>query len=355
MNAPEKIAVDRKTFIGGSDAAAILKVSPWTTPFEVFLEKTGQLVRDIDPAREKLFRRGKRLEPIVVDMLIEDYGVKVTKRSTPTEPNRYVDPEHSFLAVEIDFEWEVTEEIAAQYGLDPALVGTIQNGEVKTVHHFAAAKFGEAETEEVPIEYAAQAMDGLMVTGRKLCMFGVLVGADNLSVYWIKRDEETIAGMRPMLVSFWEDHVLTGVPPEPINLPDVLKLFGRRESIQVEASGDAIKWLAQFEACKAAARAAEEGAEEAKFELGKFMLGEDAIVRPVGPRGGKKPIEPTAAAKPIAHELRIDGAPALVINLQRQNRLDTDLVRKEHPEVAAACTYELKFFRFDPPRKKKAA
>jgi predicted phage-related endonuclease len=356
MNAPAAPAavVDRQRFIGGSDAAAILKVSPWSTPLDVFLEKTGQAEKIDDPAREKLFKRGKRLEPIVISMLVEDEGVKVTKRSTQAEPNRYVDKEHSFLAAEIDFEWEVTADLAELLDLDAALVGTIQNGEAKTVHVFASAKFGEGR-EDVPVEYAAQALHGLMITGRQVCLFGVLFGADKLGLYLVKRDDETIKVMRAAEVKFWNENVLAGVPPEPVNLPDVTKLLERREKIVVEASAEAVIWLGDLEAAKAQKRIAEEAIEAAKFDLGKFMLGEAAIVRPVGPRGGLKPVEPTALAKPIAHELTINTEPALVINLQRQRRLNTDMVKKEHPEVAEACSYDLKFFKFDKPRQPKKA
>lgn len=354
MNAPlPPVVVDRAKFLGGSDAAAVLKVSPWGTPLDVFLEKTGQATKEIDPAREKLFRRGKRLEPVVIDMLIEEYGINVTKRSTPAEPNRYADPEHAFLAVEVDFEWEVQQADIDRWALDQALLGTTQNGEVKTVHPFASGKFGEADTDEIPVEYAAQGMDGLMVTGRKLCLFAVLVGADNLTTYILKRDNETIAAMRPILVGFWKNNVLAGVPPDPVNLPDVTKLLMRRPSIKVEASAEAIGWLGEFEDAKSRARVALEVVEEMKFQIGKFMLGADAIVRPVGARGGKSPVEPTAAAKAIAHELTINTEPALVINLQQQSRIDTDKVRKEHPDVAAECSKELKFFKFDKPRKRK--
>lgn len=351
--APAALQVDRKRFLGGSDAAAVLKVSPWATPLDVFLEKTGQSVREVDPAREKLFKRGKRLEPIVIDMLIDEYQIKVTKRSTPAEPNRYQDPEHDFLAVEIDYEWEVQQADIDRWGLDQALLGTIQNGEVKTVHPFASGKFGEADTDEIPVEYAAQGMAGLMVAGRKVCLFAVMVGADNLNCYPLKRDDETIAAMRRVLVGFWKNNVLAKIAPDPINLPDVTKLLMRTPAVQVEASAECIGWLGEFEAAKAQERAAKEAIEEYKFLIGKFVLGEAAIVRPVGPRGGKYPVEPTAAAKDIKHELTIDTEPALVINLQQQSRLDTDMVRKEHPEVAAACSYDLKFFKFDKPRKRK--
>lgn len=366
LNAPEQ-AVDRSQFLGGSDAAAVLGLSPWSTPLEVYLWKIGEptpeMVKDReDPKRQKLFRRGKREEPHIVDDLAEDYGIQIVRRSFPHAPNRYKDQEHPFLAAEIDFEWMVTPQVAGLVSEEyPAiaaavreLVGTVQNGEVKTVHHFAAAKFGQAATEEVPIEYAAQAMHGLMVTGRKLCMFAVRVGAGDVQVYWIMRNDQTIAQMRPRLVSFWNDRVLAKIAPEPMRYSDVAALlFRRAQPVRVEASVDAIKWLGELEAARDAEKVAKEAAEEAKFQIGKFMLGDESIVRPVGPRGGKKSVEPTDLTKPNPHELLIDGQPALCLNLQEQSRIDSDRLRKERPEIAAEFSKDIRFFRFDPPRKKR--
>jgi len=125
---------NRQTFLGGSDASGILGVSKWTTPLRVYQKKRGEVPPagdDFkDPKREAMFKRGKRMEPLVVDMLIEDEGIKVVKRSMPDEKNYWLDPEFDFMASEIDFEWEVQQQDIDRWGLDQELLGTIQNGEV---------------------------------------------------------------------------------------------------------------------------------------------------------------------------------------------------------------------------------
>lgn len=345
--APEAVAVDRRAFIGGSDAAAILGVSPWATPLDVYMEKVGQKKAPVDPAREKLFRRGKRMEPIVVDMLIEEYGIKVTKRSTPFVPNRYNDAEHDFLAAEIDFEWEVTAEAAERFGLDEALIGTIQNGEVKTVHPFASAKFGDAETDEIPIEYAAQAMHGLMIARRDVTMFGVLIGADDLVVYWIHRDDKIIAGMRAKELAFWSAHVLAGVPPAPVNLPDVLQLFGQAEPISIQADKNALEVYGRYLSAKATEKQVEGEIEDLKFQLGCFMLGVGAVE--LDARGK---VKPAGAVHPGKHLLMAGDKPLLTVAHESQTRIDSDAVRRLHPEVAAQCSKTSSFYKFNLPRKK---
>lgn len=349
MNAPTELKhLDRQRFLGGSDAAAVLGVSPWATPVDVYLEKTGQAEKVVDPAREKLWRRGKLLEPIVLQMMVEDYGIKVTKVSTPEKRNYHVDHEHPFLAAEIDFEWEVQQADVERWELDPVLLGSIQNGEIKTVHHFASAKFGDAGTEDVPIEYAAQAMDGLMVTGRTLTLFGVLVGADNLSPYFIKRDAATIAAMRSKLVSFWNDHVLARVPPEPTRLEDCFKLWRKAPATKVEATPEIIGMTVELDRAKQAKAAAEDWEVECKYQIGLFMLGASGILL-----GAKGKLLPTKDTKPGEHLLHTEGLPLLAVALQNQTRIDSDRLREERPEIAAEFSKQISFFRFSKPRGKK--
>ena len=349
MGALETPAVlDRSKFLGGSDVAAILGVSPWTTPLKLFLEKTGQAAPEAtDAARERAFKRGKRAEPHGIDMLIDDYGIKVTRRSTPSAPNRYIDPEINYLAAEIDFEFEITPELAARFDLDAGLIGTIQNGEIKSVHPFASAKFGEAETDEIPVEYAAQAMHGLMVTNRQLTMFGVLTGWDDLSVYWIKRDDETIAGMRRQEIGFWENHVLARIPPAPVNLPDVLNLFGRTVASRIEATEEILGAVQKLIEARDTAKVSEDAQIEYKFQIGRYMLGEAGITLA---NGGK--LVPGADVKPGEHQLLFKGAPVLVVQKQSQRRLDGDALKAKYPEAALECQKTIELFKFAKPKGK---
>lgn len=367
MNAPEKI-VDRSQFLGGSDAAGVLGVSDYQTPLEVYLWKIGEPTQDMldklnDPETQRRFRRGKREEPHVINDLAEDYGVKIVKRSAPEAPNRYVDPEYPFLAAEIDFEFEVTPElvalVAARHPEIAAavrnLVGTVQNGEVKTHHVFMQDFFGLDGSDEVPITYTAQATHGLMVTGRQLCMFGVRATMDDLRVYWILRDEENISVMRPRLVSFWRNNVLARVPPEVKNLPDVERLLRRTPAKTIEATPEVSELIAKMEELRAEERSAHEGVEDMKFQIGKAVLGAESLNRPVGPRGGLGSIQPTSAAPVDPHVVMVGGEPRLQISFLVRTGIDSEKVRTEYPEVAAACASASPYLKFGRPPKPKTA
>lgn len=309
---------DRKTYLGSSDIAAVLGVSPWKTRLDVYLEKIGEGTPP-DADKAKIFKRGKRMEPLVIEMLAEEYGWNIDTRNA-----RYADLEHPWMGCEVDAEADID--------------GERVNIEIKTVHPFAAAKFGEMDTDEVPVEYAAQAMYSLMITGRRLCKFGVLVGSDNLSVYEVARDEETIAGMRASAVAFWNDHVLARVAPDPVNLPDIYKLMRRdKGGSQIEANDQAAYMVEEYTRLSALSKDAEDKADELKFQIGAYMLGVERMQKKNAP--GR-------------HALLRNGAEIITITLQEQMRLDTKAVKSLYPKIAEECSKSSSFFVFRTPKRK---
>ena len=64
--------IDRQKYIGGSDVAAILGISPWKTALDVYLDKTTPRKEETDPGKQRVFNRGKRMEQYVIDLLAEE-------------------------------------------------------------------------------------------------------------------------------------------------------------------------------------------------------------------------------------------------------------------------------------------
>lgn len=215
MNAPQAVGqLDRTTYLGGSDVAAILGISPWRTPLDVYLDKIQPRKEETDPGRLKVLNRGKRMEPYVIDLLAEETGLEIIRRG-----ERYLDPDLDFIAAEIDAE-----------------AATGENIEIKTVSPFKAREWGEEQSDEIPLHYAAQAMHGMMVTSREVCVFGVLIGGDDFRVYRIERDDVTIDAIRQKEIEFWS-RIQARQAPEPSTVSDVFRLFGTKDSgLAVEAS-----------------------------------------------------------------------------------------------------------------------
>lgn len=217
---------DRRTFVGGSDTPGILGLSPWKSAVDVYLEKRGLVDPElgITPEKRAILERGKMLEPYVIEMGIHKLRERGHQVDLIARNTRYQHPTLPWLWVEID----------AEVLID----GERVNVDAKTVTGFARAKWGEDDSEDVPMDYACQFMTGLAVTGRRRCLVLALIGLDDVMTFWVHRDEETIGWILPDLQTFWEQHVLRGVPPEPASLSDVKALNPRGNGRTVEATND---------------------------------------------------------------------------------------------------------------------
>lgn len=229
MNAVVQIQPDRTKFIGGSDAAAILGVSRWKTPFQLYQEKIGAFIEESNPARDKVLNRGKRWEPVVVEMLLDELTSRGHEVEVIARNARYQDPEFPFLACEIDLELRID--------------GEEVNGEMKTVHPFAAKDWGEEGTDEIPIYYVAQGMHGLMIKPRRRVIVTALIGADDLRIHELVRDDELIAAIRQKEIAFWQ-RIQDRNPPEPTDAEDVKWLYAKDAGTVAEAD-DALALLCQ--------------------------------------------------------------------------------------------------------------
>ena len=254
--------MDRTRFIGGSDVAAILGVSPWKSPFRLYQEKTGAYVEEITPAKQRIFDRGHRWEPVVVEMLIDElqdrgHDVQIIARNA-----RYLDRYFPYLACELDLELRID--------------GEEHNAEIKTVHPFAAKDWGEQDTDEIPIYYAAQVMHGLMVKPRKRAIVAALIGVDDLRLHQIARDDETIAAIRAKEVEFWR-RVQDRDAPEPTTADDVKWLYARDGGEVMEADDALVILVDNLRAKKQALKHYETSVEHLSTQI-KCRMGDAATL-----------------------------------------------------------------------------
>lgn len=250
--------LDRRLYIGGSNAAALLGLDPYgKTPLSIYLAKRGELETGApDPERELFLKRRKRWEEPIVAMLREEYDGEIVAVN-----RRFVEREYEFLGGEIDFEWRDAD-------------GTIQNGEIKTVSPFAFNErggWGEAGTDEIPIHYYCQVIHGLGVTRRRTCIVAALAGLDTMVFYRVDRDEEAIEKLRAAEISFWRDNVLAGVPPEPITMEDVKRIWARRNGRPVEIDAETFEKISDLRRLRAELASNEETEKETALAIAKAV------------------------------------------------------------------------------------
>jgi predicted phage-related endonuclease len=182
---------------------------------------------------------------------------------------RYQHPGKPYLACEIDFELVITGDVEIG-DTTVSFISSHVNADAKSVTGFARKKWGEVGTDEVPIEYAAQFMHGLGITTRPWCLVAALRSFDDVDLFWVQYDVETIAAMQEKCIEFWEQHVLKDIPPDPLNFADVKLLYAKADPLaSMKACEDEalVQRVYDLKKVTGAIKELEERAEVLKFEI----------------------------------------------------------------------------------------
>lgn len=205
---------DRASGIGGSDVAAILGISPWRTPFDVYLEKTG------DPAWSPALltarmRLGLLLEPALRTAYEQDHPDHMCRPYPKVlwHPND-VSYAHIDGVILTRHEWG-----------NPAEEG-IWEGK--------SARDRAAWTGGVPDYYEAQVRQYLAISGAPWCDLTVLFLNDaGIKHYRIEADPEEDQGIIEIGERFWREHVVPRIPPDVDSSEAAARYLSRINPVQL--------------------------------------------------------------------------------------------------------------------------
>lgn len=183
----EEWLLDRMKGIGGSDVATILGLNKWKSPYQLWLEKTGQI--ELEHTESEPAYWGNVLEEVVAKEFQERTGKKVRRRNQVFEH-----PLHPFLRANIDRD----------------VVGENALLECKTANAFLGKEW---EGDEVPLSYLCQVQHYMNVLNKEYCYIAVLVGGQKFIWKRVDRDQELIDTITELLVDFWENNVIKGIEP----------------------------------------------------------------------------------------------------------------------------------------------
>lgn len=209
----------RQSGIGGSDVAAILGLSKWKSPLDVYNEKIAETpVEETNASMEW----GTRLEPVIRQKYADDTGLTVT---IPNETFRH--PDHPFMIANVD--------------------GILPDGnvlEIKTAR--SGADWGEEGTDEIPEYYLTQVQHYMTVLGAKRCDVAVLIGASDFRIYHVDFDPEVAAMLIEEEKAFWQ-RVVDRNPPPPRTYAEASVAFPRSKPQDIEATDAILHDAAELE------------------------------------------------------------------------------------------------------------
>lgn len=199
---------ERQKGIGGSDAAAAVGLSPWKTPYELWLDKTQAITEERD---EPYLRWGHILEPVIR----QEYS-NVTGFGVLNPNEAMVHPKHTFALANVDGI------VVETLGDEPRRLF-----EGKTASAFMPSEeFGAPGTDEVPIQYLMQCQHYMGVTGYSMTDLAVLIGGSDFRIYTIEADAELQEELFRQEAEFW-GYVVRNEPPPPTSHDDVKKRWSK--------------------------------------------------------------------------------------------------------------------------------
>jgi putative phage-type endonuclease len=249
----------RRQDVTASDVAALCGLSPWKSALEVWAEKTGYANHR---AETGLMRRGRWLEPAVLEALRETYpDVAIQKASVYLR-----DPELRLGATPDAF----------MLGAFSTLI------ECKVISRPVYDAWGD----DAPIYYQLQTLTGAMLANTDRAILACLVidtYSAELVTFHVERNEEAEAKIREGVAAFWENTAL-GIRPQIDYGEDgalIARLFRLRDDLPpIDLTGDnrLPDILAEREALNAQIKAQEARCEAIKAEVVHKLNGAPAAI-----------------------------------------------------------------------------
>lgn len=295
---------ERRKGLGGSDVAAMLGLSKYKTPYQLWLDKTG---RETDDQTSEPAYWGNVLEDVVAREFAKRNGVKIQRVNGLIKH-----PALEFAFANID-----------RAVVNPAISGTvrIKDGglttdqilECKTASGWLEKLWGD-DVESIPDYYLTQCQWYLGNTQAEICHLAVLIGGQKFKQYQIARDDELIKILHDEAKSFWHGNVLADNPPDPTTLNDCLHRWANHvDGKVIDADQSLIDLIAEYKDMKAALKDGEAEADALKLQIVKRIEDAECIVV----NGNKK---------------------LLSFKSQSSSRFDSKAFKAAHPELSEQFT-----------------
>ncbi len=247
MNAREDWLQARKAGIGGSDVAAMLGLSPYKTPLQLWMDKTGRSVETPDPDAAERMHWGTTLEDVVARHYARLHGVKIQRINTMLKHK-----DCPVAMANIDRAVVIPGSRARWDDESGKVLGASRILEVKTAHALArnSAEWGNPGTDEVPQAYWLQVQWYLGITGLEFADLAVLFGGQKYAEYIIDADKALFGDLLDEANGWWQRHVVADTPPEPSTEDDARRLWrshiaGREKIVSADVA-DAVQQLAEI-------------------------------------------------------------------------------------------------------------
>lgn len=193
----------RKHGLGATDCAAVMGLSPYRTPYELWLIKTGRMEEETILGEDRLRLRHAH-EQTIADEYEVQKGVKLRRVNQTVFHKRL-----PFMLC----------------NLDRVITGERKIVECKTSTAWLRQNWGVSGTDEAPIQYMLQVQHQLACSEYGDADIAALIDIDDYRIYPMPRNEKVIEKIEAACSNFWENHVLKDIPPAATTRGDLKLMY----------------------------------------------------------------------------------------------------------------------------------
>lgn len=257
MAISEQERKDRLLGIGGTDIGVILGLSPYKTPYQLFLEKTGIIE---DTQEENKFQYwGTKLEPLIRDEFALRNNVIIET------PETTIHPFYDFMRANVD-------------GFIPSLNSVL---EVKSSSGYSASQWGESGTDIIPIFYLTQVAHYVATLNADSAHIAVLIGGNDYREFKYIRDFELENKIIDAAKEFWAC-VKENRAPSAINQADLKLMYPTSTAKSIPINNDASLHLGKLNEIKRQIKDLNSKLESSKIEIMDYMKDNDCLTNADG-------------------------------------------------------------------------
>lgn len=180
--------------IGGSEVAAILGKSSWSSPTDIYLKKIPQFESLPQDIQSEAARWGNVLE----DVIIKEWSQRTGRRYLHIPVSLMSDENEIFIANIDGFELDD----------EGTVIGLIEC-KTTTLHNIDVWR-----NAEIPVYYMYQIQWYMSITGVQNTCIMCLVGGQSLFYYDFPAIEAIAEESKAGVLDFWNNHVIPCIPPE---------------------------------------------------------------------------------------------------------------------------------------------
>jgi putative phage-type endonuclease len=241
----------RQQYLGASDVAAVMGLSPYKTAFQLYNEKTA--AEPIDFTNEKI-EMGNLLEPVINGIFLKKPEIDEFYMLEEIQ-KQYTVKDYEFIKATPDI-------ILNPNGTETLIPCDAKNIEVR---------FGNFENWEIPIDYYCQIQTQILSCNAPYGYLLVLFNGWHFEYFKIERNDKFIELIINSCVDFWENHILVNELPDIITNTDIDELHRDTVCTGIEATPTIIELLKNYSDAKKTISQFNSIVDKLELEIKKFM------------------------------------------------------------------------------------